>query len=94
MISQLQGAADFHCAQSVVTRSNLLCGTCSGVKLITEQDKADIAAFPFNAEAELAQLGATALVGEETFHTLERQRAPQNPTQLLVICCSRAAGRT
>ncbi len=58
---------------------------CSGVKPITEQDKADIAAFPFNAEAELAQLGATALVGEETFHTLERQRAPRNPIQLHVV---------
>ena len=43
---------------------------------ITEQDKADIAAFPFSSEEELAQLGATAHVGEEGFGTLERQCGP------------------
>ena len=49
---------------------------CSGVGPITEQDKADIAAFPFSSENELAQLGATAHVGEEGFGTLERQCGP------------------
>lgn len=49
---------------------------CSGVRPITEQDKADIAAFPFSSEDELAQLGATAHVGEEGFGTLERQCGP------------------
>lgn len=49
---------------------------CSGVRPITEQDKADIAAFPFSSEEELAQLGATAHVGEQGFGTLERQCGP------------------
>ena len=49
---------------------------CSGVRPITEQDKADIAAFPYSSEDELAQLGATAHVGEEGFNTLERQCGP------------------
>ena len=48
----------------------------SGVRPITEQDRADIAAFPFSSGDELAQLGATAHVGEEGFGTLERQCGP------------------
>ncbi len=49
---------------------------CSGVRDITEQDRADVAAFPHDAAAELAQLGATAHTGEQGFSTLERQCAP------------------
>ena len=60
-------------------------GACSGVRPITEQDKADIAAFPFSSEDELAQLGATAHIGEEGFNTLERQCAPRQGTHMFCL---------
>ena len=39
----------------------------------TEEDKADVAAFPFDEAAEMASLGAMGPHGEEGFTTLERR---------------------
>lgn len=46
---------------------------CSDVKDIDAEDKEDLAAFPFDEEAELASLGAAQPVGEKGFTTLERR---------------------
>lgn len=46
---------------------------CSDVKEIDAEDKEDLAAFPFDEEAELASLGAALPVGEKGFTTLERR---------------------
>ena len=46
---------------------------CSGVREITEEDKADLAAFtPFDLQEHLDKVGATEAYGEEGFSTLER----------------------
>ena len=40
---------------------------------IDEEDKADLAAFPFHEEAEFRALGGAQPVGEKGFTTLERR---------------------
>ena len=46
---------------------------CSDVKAITNEDKADLAAFPFNEDREFQALGAALPVGEKGYTTLERR---------------------
>lgn len=48
-------------------------GFYDNVKEIDAEDKEDLAAFPFDEEAELASLGAALPVGEKGFTTLERR---------------------
>ncbi|KAK9825147.1 hypothetical protein WJX81_004830 [Elliptochloris bilobata] len=71
--NSLHALAEFVAGLHLPNGSVAIPGFYDGVRPITEQDKADIAAFPYNAEDELAQLGATAHTGEEGFNTLERQ---------------------
>ncbi len=40
---------------------------------LTSEDKADLAAFPFDEEAEFQALGGALPVGERGFTTLERR---------------------
>ena len=40
---------------------------------LTSEDKADLAAFPFDEEAEFQALGGALPVGEKGFTTLERR---------------------
>lgn len=47
-------------------------GFYKGVRPIQEEDRADVAAFPFDTSAFLSELGASHEVGEAGFHTLER----------------------
>ena len=54
-------------------RDLLLLLFCSGVNDITEADKTDQAAFPFDEAAEMKALGALGPVGEKGFTTLERR---------------------
>ncbi len=42
---------------------------------LTSEDKADLAAFPFDEEAEFQALGGALPVGEKGFTTLERRYA-------------------
>ena len=46
---------------------------CSDVRPLTSEDKADLAAFPFDEEAEFQALGGALPVGERGFTTLERR---------------------
>ena len=46
---------------------------CSNVRPLTSEDKADLAAFPFDEEAEFQALGGALPVGERGFTTLERR---------------------
>jgi len=43
------------------------------VRPLTSEDKADLAAFPFDEEAEFQALGGALPVGERGFTTLERR---------------------
>jgi len=45
------------------------------VRPLTSEDKADLAAFPFDEEAEFQALGGALPVGEKGFTTLERRYA-------------------
>ena len=45
----------------------------SDVKALTSEDKEDLAAFPFDEEAEFQALGGALPVGEKGFTTLERR---------------------
>jgi hypothetical protein len=47
----------------------------SDVQSITDDDRADIAAFPFDGSAELAAIGAKEFYGEAGYSTLERRWA-------------------
>jgi hypothetical protein len=51
-------------------------GFYKGVREIEPEDQADVAAFPFEREAFLKEIGGSEEVGEEGFHTLERLCAP------------------
>ena len=46
---------------------------CSAVKAIDIEDKEDLAAFPFDEEAEFQSLGGALPVGEKGYTTLERR---------------------
>ena len=46
---------------------------CSAVKAIDSEDKEDLAAFPFDEEAEFRSLGGALPVGEKGYTTLERR---------------------
>lgn len=46
---------------------------CSDVRPLTSEDKADLAAFPFDEQAEFQALGGAIPVGEKGFTTLERR---------------------
>lgn len=46
---------------------------CSGLQEITDEDRADVQAFPFDEESEAASLGIEAHHGEEGYSTLERR---------------------
>jgi len=43
------------------------------VRPLTSEDKADLAAFPFDEQAEFQALGGALPVGEKGFTTLERR---------------------
>ena len=60
---------------------------CSDVKAIDAEDKQDLAAFPFDEQAEMAGLGDALPVGEEGFTSLERRYS--NPyARLYWLACS------
>jgi len=56
---------------------------CSDVRPLTSEDKADLAAFPFDEEAEFQALGGALPVGEKGFTTLERRYASIHATACL-----------
>ncbi len=47
-----------------------------GVRERTPEDRADVAAFPFDDAAEMESLGALGPHGEEGYGTLERRWGP------------------
>ena len=46
---------------------------CSNVREMSPEDKADLAAYPFDDAKELERLGAYEWTGEEGYGTLERR---------------------
>ena len=50
---------------------------------LTSEDKADLAAFPFDEEAEFQALGGALPVGEKGFTTLERRYTSVSATASL-----------
>ena len=56
-------------------RSRILWG-CSGVRKVSDGDRADAAVFPFDEAAEMLSLGAAGPHGEAGYSTLERRWGP------------------
>lgn len=52
----------------------------SDVKALSSEDKEDLAAFPFDEEAEFQALGGALPVGEKGFTTLERRYCESSNT--------------
>lgn len=73
---------------------------CSDVKAIDAEDKQDLAAFPFDEEAEFKGLGDALPVGEKGFTTLERRCTPPPscmpdlPRDASAKCCSCRGGKS